>query len=93
MQSIILSIVIGIVSGFIYGLSFFESRMRALSSYQDSNIQNFYFKNSLLSIIRILSLIFIFYYLLPLESINSILVLLFFVLTFWLFILKKEKII
>lgn len=82
-QSIISSIAIGTIVGLLYGLSFLNKVKKAHSPF-------------LLSInifLRLVTISFLFYYLLSFKIINSIIVMLFFLMSFWFLILKKERII
>lgn len=92
----LLSILIGTLIGFIYGLSFLGQRKKALSHYsklESIDISKIHAKIFLLSILRIVCLLFFIFYLLRLKSTNLIIVLIFFLLAFWLVILKDERII
>ncbi len=92
-QSIILSVVIGIIIGIIYGLSFLIQRKKALSIYESIDLKRFYLTTIILNIIRIVCLFLLFYFIFPSKSINFIIVMLSFIVTFWITILKKEMII
>lgn len=84
--SIASSIILGTASGYLYATLFLEQKNKIYV--QDSTI-----KFSIYSILRIICFAFLFYYLLPFKTINPILVLLFFLITFWLLILKRGRII
>jgi len=90
------SIIIGIISGILYGLSFVMQRKALVYYFDHSNDYKFIkkekIKTFLFSIIRVLSLIILFYLLL-LRPTNLIIILISFLLTFWLVILKSERII
>lgn len=94
------SILIGIVSGIIYGLSFILQRRKAFFNFNIhlDRIDEIKFlkkeklKTFIFSITRIIILMFLFYLLL-LVSTNLIIILISFLLTFWLIILKSERII
>ena len=92
LQSIILSVAVGALSGLLYGLSFLNSRKKAFLIYQTS-VNKFHLNSTLISAIRILGLGALFYYTLKFKHINFLIVVLTFLISFWLTILKKEKII
>jgi len=86
---VILSIVVGLFTGLLYGLFFVAFGRRALNS-EKSSTKSIIF-SSALSSLRMLSLAILFFYLLRLDSINFIILLQSFIVAFWIVIIKKRK--
>ncbi len=86
--SALVSACIGIFTGLMYGLSFVlqQRRVFRVTASEQPNL----LVVSLLSIVRFSILATLWYYLLRWPSIDFILVLMFFLVTFWLIILKKR---
>ena len=91
----ILSFVIGLTLGFIYGFSFVVQKRKALPLFLKKFKLNhpeyaIFIKSISFFILRIAFLGIILYYLLPIEWINFILVVLGFLISFWAVILKVK---
>lgn len=86
----LISIFIGAIIGYFYGLFFWKEKRRALSfSYNSKHLnRNLSFRFSS----RIFLLITFFLILLLLKSFNPILVLISMLTTFWIVILNKERV-
>lgn len=86
------SILTGSLIGLIYGLFFWHEKRRALSitEYNEKKLRNFFILKFSL---RLLFIIIFFLFLLLLKTFNPILVLISMLVTFWLVLLKKERVI
>ena len=81
------SLLLGVAAGLIYGLIFLQSKKFNIKTPEKKT--NFI----LLFGLRITGVILFFLFLLPLENINHILVLISMLITFWVVVLKKERVI
>jgi hypothetical protein len=91
LHDIFLSTALGLIIGFFYGLSFVLQRRRVLLYFSTPAPSfNKRFSAFIFAAMRVAFIALVAYYLLPIQSINFILVMLTFLVAFWLVILNEK---
>lgn len=90
MHSLIIAIIIGILSGYLYGLFFLLQRRRVFTHQTtQKKYNNIYVYSFFFMAMRITILALLWYYLLPLGFLHFIIIMVCFFLSFWFVIAQK----